>query len=104
MGDDRASDETLQELHSDPADEEAWPFGFARAYAWRGDADKAFGYLHVIRSDKPSRLSGIAANPYFRPIYGDPRWQPFVEEIDEVMPEINFSPRLPAEIKEAVPY
>jgi len=103
MGDDRASDEALQELLSDPADEQEWPFGFARVYAWRGDADKAFEYLRVIQRENPSRLSGIATNPYFQPIHGDPRWQPFIEGIDELMPTVNFHPNLPSEVREAAP-
>jgi len=102
MGDGRASDEALQELLTDTLLEEEWPLGFARTYAWRGDADNAFRYLEVMRNGSPSSLSGIATNPYFRPIHGDPRWQPLVEEIDEVMPEVNFNPKLPPEIKAAV--
>ena len=66
------------------------------------DADNSFKCPHIIRSDNPLMLSGLATNPYFRPIHGDPRWQSLVEEIDDVLLEIQFNPELPTEIMGAV--
>ena len=98
LGDTRASDEALEELHDSQGVEEAWPFGFARVYAWRGDADKAFEFLRMIKDHNPSMLSDVATHPSFRPIQSDPRWYQFVKEINELVPEVDFNPVLPPEI------
>ena len=75
-----------------------WPFGFAQAYAWLGDADEAFRYIDKVRAEEPTNFTTIAMNPYFRPIHNDPRWPALVEEIEEVTSQISFNPTLPTEI------
>jgi tetratricopeptide (TPR) repeat protein len=81
-----------------PAD---WPYGFARAYAWLGNADSAFHYLELTRQQGPGTLQGESTNPIFSKIRGDPRWLPFLESIGqtpEQLSRISFSPRLPPEL------
>lgn len=88
----------MAELESASAD---WPYGLARAYAWIGDADKAFHYLNLSHEPGNAPLRGDTKNPIFAKITRDPRWLPFVESVGqtpEQLAPIPFSPRLPTEL------
>ena len=99
LGDVEKSSENLQALYAIPGEEEAWPFGFARAHAWLGDADETFRYLEVLANDRGlESLVGIETNPYFQPIHDDPRWQPLVDAAKAAAPKIDFDPPLPPEV------
>ena len=97
LGSTEASDSALQELHREMEDWGIWPFGYARVYAWLGDADEAFRYIEQVRTEEPDKFNEIAVNPYFRPIHDDPRWQPLIEEIDAITSQVSFNPSLPPE-------
>jgi tetratricopeptide (TPR) repeat protein len=86
----------LEELTK--AEGAAWPFGFARAHAWLGNADEAFHYLERTLAEAPGYLGGIATHPLFSRIHDDPRWQAFVEKAGqspEQLAEIEFKLELP---------
>jgi TolB-like protein len=100
LGDAEGSAAALAELHAIKDDEALalWPWGFARLYAWLGDADKAFEYLQTVLEVEPAGLAGLAANPYFHKIHDDPRWQPLLDAIARQKPDFEFNPRLPPEV------
>jgi len=92
-----AMNELLQIFAADPGPEDKWDWGFARAYAWMGDADKAFMYIERDRLVHGPR-TGAVNNPYFARIQGDPRWQSFVDSTERESSKIQFNPKLPPEI------
>ncbi len=99
LGDTDGSEEAMAELLDAVSElENPWLFGFARAYAWLGDADRAFEYLYQMRERRSANLAGFEHNPYFRKMRDDPRWQPLVDEIEEAVASIEFNPKLPPEI------
>ena len=98
LGNQAASKEALVQLQQELEGRNPWLFGFARAYAWLGDADEAFRYIYELRNDSPSEFTQVAVNPYFRPIHDDPRWPALVQEIEEITSQISFNPTLPPEI------
>ena len=99
LGDVEKSGENLQALYAIPGETERWPYGFARAHAWLGDADKAFRFLDVMAEDGLVSIAEVMTNPYFQPIHDDPRWQPLVDRINAATPDIDFNPRLPPEVR-----
>ncbi len=87
----------LQDLHDIDGDE-VWPHGYARAYAWLGNADEAFRYLRLTAEIAPPALQGAAINPLYRKLHGDPRWLPILREIGgtpEQLAAIEFEVTLP---------
>ena len=51
-----------------------WVFGQARAWAWVGDADKAFEYLDKSLAQGVNTLAGSIDSPFFDKIRDDSRW------------------------------
>jgi TolB-like protein len=83
-----------------PTETEAWPFGLARAYAWMGDADKAFHFLEATAASEPGYLAGMAFNPLLAKLHDDPRWMPFLESVGqspEQLAAIEFDVTLPGD-------
>jgi len=81
-----------------PTETEAWPFGLARAYAWMGDADKAFHFLEATAASEPGYLAGMAFNPLLEKLHDDPRWMPFLESVGQSpqqLADIEFDVELP---------
>ena len=100
LGDHEGAEAAMSELLRLEADDSGgtvWDFGFARAYAWLRDADKALKYLRLEKTEI-SEFYGESRNPYFTRIKEDTRWQELAEKIDEEASEIRFEPRLPPEI------
>lgn len=79
-------------------EDEAWPFGFARLYAWIGHADFAFEYLYHTRDSQPFDLVGEMSSPFFLNLHEDPRWEPLIDEVSALTADIEFNPKLPPEI------
>jgi len=79
-----------------------WPVGFAIVYAWADNADQAFRYLRIA-AERDGEISGnLAMDPRLRRLHDDSRWLPFLREIGlapEQQAEIEFNPRLPADLR-----
>jgi hypothetical protein len=90
----------ISELLLEVAEEDggtAWDFGFARAYAWLGDADNALRYLRLDDAEL-SGLYGVTVNPYFSRIADDPRWEELAARIVDEASGVRFEPNLPPEM------
>ncbi len=59
-----------------------WPFGFAVAYAARGQKDRAFEWLDRAYAIKDPSLWAIKGHPYFKSLEGDPRYKAFLEKMN----------------------
>lgn len=66
-----------------PTETEVWPFGLARAYAWMGDADRAFHFLERTAEQGVAQLGGAATHPLLRKLHDDPRWLPFLRSVGQ---------------------
>jgi TolB-like protein/Flp pilus assembly protein TadD len=74
--------------------------GIARMYAWLGDNDKAFEYLEMAMQEDSRWATGLGTD-FYNSIKGDPRWDEMLSRYGIVTWEqldIEFNPRLPAEI------
>ncbi|MDX1509643.1 MAG: hypothetical protein R3358_15260, partial [Woeseiaceae bacterium] len=56
------------------------PVALGAVYAVRGDNDAAFHWLE--KNDFIARPS-LEFNPFYENLYDDPRWQPYLESLDE---------------------
>jgi TolB-like protein len=75
-----------------------WAWGFARAYAWVGNADEAFRYLEATAEQNVGYLGGLATHPLFTKLHDDPRWEPFLRSVNqspEQVAALDFDFRLP---------
>ncbi len=75
----READEALAELIRKYRND--GPFQIAEAYAFRGDADKAFEWLEVACEARDGGLSQILGDPQLMNIEGDPRYRPFLSKL-----------------------
>jgi TolB-like protein len=73
------SDAAVKRLAGEGGDD--WPFGMAEAYAFRGDADKAFQWLDRAYITK-DELQYFKGNPTFRKIERDPRYNAFLQKMN----------------------
>jgi hypothetical protein len=80
-------------------DEKEGPYNIAYAYAFCGDADKAFEWLDKAVTYQDPGLSGIVTENLFDKIHSDPRWMPFLRKIGKApdqLAKIEFKmPELP---------
>jgi TolB-like protein len=100
LGDRSGAMGLISELLLEVAEEDggtAWDFGFARAYAWLGDADNALRYLRLDDAEL-SGLYGVTVNPYFSRIADDPRWKELAARIVDEASGVRFEPNLPPEM------
>ena len=96
--------ENYAEIMRENIDFVPWPFGFARAYAWIGNADEAFRYLNHTAEWESGHLEGAAGHPLLTKLHDDPRWLPFLRRVGqapEQLAKIEFNPRLPYEVPAA---
>jgi len=94
-----------QEIESDAALTEsiqkyskAYPFMIAYAYAYRGEADRAFEWLDKAAAYHDLYLVAVAGHPMLRKIHSDPRWLPFLRKhgmAPEQLAAIRFEVKLP---------
>lgn len=53
----------------------------AEVYAFRGDADHAFHWLEIVRTNKDAGLAAIKGDPLLKDLYHDPRYSLLLEKI-----------------------
>jgi len=56
-------------------------FQIAGAYAYAGDADRAFAWLERAQAQRDPGLVEVKAEILLRNLYDDPRWRPFLHDI-----------------------
>ena len=69
----------LDQLISDWGDS-AWP-NIASVYAYRGENDEAFEWLELAFDNKDGALLEILNYPEFENLWGDPRWNLFINKL-----------------------
>lgn len=104
LGREEESAAALKELHAIDASEpgSSWIMGFARLYAWLGDADEAFRYLQLMVEEVPRRVIDPPDIPLYAKLHDDPRWLPLLESVGhspEQLAGIEFNPRLPSDMQ-----
>jgi len=97
LGKPAESDAALAELIREQGND--WAYNIAAAFAYRGEADRAFEWLEkaVVRRD--SGLPEVALDPLFRNLREDPRWLPFLRRIGkapEQLAAIRLEVQMPA--------
>ncbi len=73
------SDAALRELIRRYANGAA--FQIAQAYAYVGDADRAFEWLERAYGQRDAGLASLKIDPLLRGLHGDPRWQSWLERM-----------------------
>jgi TolB-like protein/Tfp pilus assembly protein PilF len=53
----------------------------AEAYAFRGEVEKAFGWLETAYVQRDPGVVHSAVDEFLRPLHGDPRWLPFLHRL-----------------------
>jgi TolB-like protein/class 3 adenylate cyclase/tetratricopeptide (TPR) repeat protein len=69
-------------------DEYAWTAAFqiAEVYAYRGETDKAFEWLERAYEQRDPGTIYCSSDRIFKPLRGDPRWQPFLRKMNLAQP------------------
>ena len=96
LGQQAESDAALAELID--KNEYGAAYNIAYVLAFRGEADRAFGWLDKAVQYNDSGLGQIANQPEFTNIHDDPRWLPFLEGIGmspQQLDAIEFKVTLP---------
>lgn len=96
LGDNKASDAALSELTG--RYEREWAYNIAFAMAYRNEADRAFAWLQKSVEYNDTGLAEVVREPFFRSIYDDPRWLPFLASIGKSpaqLDAIEFKVALP---------
>ena len=96
LGQDSDSDAALATLIDEYG--QGWAYNIAYVQAYRGDVDLAFEWLGKAVEFKDGGLSEILSEKMFSNLYDDPRWLPFLQQINyapEQLAEIQFNVRLP---------
>ena len=78
LGDRDVSDSAIAALHDGFAD--AFPMKTARAHAWRGETDDAFGWLERA-ANKGHSIEGVKYDPFLSGLHDDERWLPLLESL-----------------------
>jgi TolB-like protein len=60
----------------------AWPSATARAYAFRGEKDRAFEWLDNAYKIRDEDLYVIKDDPFFKNLEGDPRYKAFLRKMN----------------------
>src|SRR5690606_7535814 len=79
MGDMQKADKLLEQLIAEWGDS-AWP-NIAEVYAFRGENDEAFKWLELAFQNKDSSLLEILNSPSMKNLWGDPRWNLFINKL-----------------------
>ena len=96
LGQDSESDAALAALIAQYG--QGWAYNIAYVQAYRGDIDLAFEWLDKAVETKDGGLSEILSEKMFANLYDDPRWLPFLRQINyapEQLAEIKFDVTLP---------
>jgi TolB-like protein/lipoprotein NlpI len=78
--------------------EKDWSYNIAFVYAFRGEADKAFGWLDKAAQNQDPGFSEIESENLFDNIHSDPRWLPFLRKLGrapEQLAKVQFKVTLP---------
>jgi hypothetical protein len=49
--------------------------------AWRGEIDRAFEWVERAYAQRDPGITNVATDPFFRPLYNDYRWLPFMRKM-----------------------
>jgi TolB-like protein len=79
MGNSTKADEYLAELIENTGD--SFPFGIARVYGYRGEADKTFEWLDRMVENNDFFPTFILGDTALQSVHSDPRWPPFLEKL-----------------------
>ena len=79
QGDDRAADTALSELIA--KDKDRLAYQIAQAYAWRGDADKAFEWLQISLDNRDTGLQSLLVDPFMHKLRSDPRYRTMLVKV-----------------------
>jgi len=71
---------TLLKQLVDEFGNESWP-NIAHVYAYRGEKDEAFKWLELAFDNRDSSLLEILNYPELKSLYGDPRWNAFINKL-----------------------
>jgi TolB-like protein/Flp pilus assembly protein TadD len=96
LGQDSESDAALAALIDQYG--QGWAYNIAYVLAYRGDIDQTFEWLEKAVETKDGGLSEILTEKLFSNLYDDPRWLPFLRQINyapEQLAEIQFNVALP---------
>jgi TolB-like protein/cytochrome c-type biogenesis protein CcmH/NrfG len=80
LGDSHASQQALDELVARHAADSAYQI--ARAFAWRGEVDKAFDWLERAREQRDSGLAVVKIDPTLNSLRRDPRYRAFLRKMN----------------------
>jgi TolB-like protein/tetratricopeptide (TPR) repeat protein len=78
--------------------ERGYSFNIAYVMAFRGEADRAFEWLHKSVQYHDAYLAAVAGHPMFANIHHDPRWLPFLRKLGmapEQLAAIKFDVKVP---------
>jgi TolB-like protein/class 3 adenylate cyclase/Flp pilus assembly protein TadD len=78
--------------------EQTMAFNIAYALAWRGEADRAFEWLHKADTYRDLGLGLIARHPMLVSLHADPRWLPLLRRLGkapEQLAAIKFDVTVP---------
>ena len=96
LGQDSESDAVLSALIEQYG--QGWAYNIAYVHAYRGEIDLAFEWLDKAVEFKDGGLSEILSEKLFSNLHDDPRWLPFLRQINyapEQLAEIQFDVSLP---------
>lgn len=79
MGNIPEADMLLKQLITNWGDK-TWP-NIADVYAYRGEKDNAFKWLELALENKDSSLLEILNYPAMQNLWGDPRWNEFINKL-----------------------
>lgn len=79
QGDHRAADTALSELIA--KDKDRLAYQIAQAYAWRGDADKAFEWLQISLDNRDTGLQSLLVDPFMHKLRSDPRYRTMLVKV-----------------------
>jgi tetratricopeptide (TPR) repeat protein len=79
LGREEEANKLLKQL-VDEYSNKSWP-NIAHVYAHRGEKDEAFKWLELALENKDGSLLEILNYPEFKSLYGDPRWNTFINKL-----------------------
>ncbi len=79
LGNKARADAALQQLIANYQDQAAYQI--AEVYAFRGEADRAFQWLELARTNRDAGLPAIKGDPLLSSLYKDPRFASFLQKM-----------------------
>jgi TolB-like protein/Tfp pilus assembly protein PilF len=91
-GDTAAARSRLNRLHAQEATEYVWPVGFAMAYAYLGDTDRAFRYLERGFEDRAGWITLLPTGSFVDPLRGDARLDALIRKVGAPVEQTAYRP------------